>query len=214
MNNYILQLNNKCENNHEFFEQLRQYAEEHDVPIIQRDSLLVIQTLIKSNCVKKILEIGTAIGYSALSFCNVSDDVTVDTIERNPTMYQEAIKNIKELHKENQINVFHDDALLIDLNKLSSYDLIFIDAAKAQYLKFFNRFEPLLNEHGLIVTDNILFHGCVENQSDLSKNVLNMAKKLDQYNHVLNDLQNYTTYYLDSGDGLAVTMRKKNEVNS
>ena len=209
MNIYLEQFNNEKEINHEFFEKLREYAEEHNVPIIKRDSLVLIQSILKMINALTMLEIGTAIGYSALSFASNKDDLYIDTIERNIDMYNEAVKNVKELNKENQVNLIFSDALEIDNNNLKKYDVIFIDAAKAQYQKFFDKYSPLLNENGIILTDNIIFHGCVENQESLSKNVRSMVKKIDMYNHYLNTLDDYVTYYIDSGDGLAITMRKK-----
>ena len=92
---------------------------------------------------------------------------------------------------------------------MKKYDVIFIDAAKAQYQKFFDKYAPLLKDNGIILTDNIIFHGCVAEQENLSKNVRSMVKKIDMYNHYLNTLVDYNTYYIDSGDGLAITMRKK-----
>ena len=156
-----------------------------------------------------MLEIGTAIGYSALSFVCNKEDLYIDTIERNEEMYQEAVKNVKTLNKEQTVNIIFQDALEVDNNKLKKYDVIFIDAAKAQYQKFFDKYAPLLNDCGIILTDNIVFHGCVENQENLSKNVRSMVKKIDNFNHYLNTLDDYVTYYIDSGDGLAITMREK-----
>lgn len=209
MNIYLEKFNNEKEINHEFFEKLRNYAIEYNVPIIQRDSLVLIQSILKMINAKTMLEIGTAIGYSALSFVSNKDDLYIDTIERNETMYKEAVKNINEINKTDQVNVIFTDALEIDNSKLKKYDVIFIDAAKAQYQKFFDKYSPLLNENGIILTDNIIFHGCVENNETLSKNVRSMVKKIDNYNHYLNTLDEYVTYYIDSGDGLAITMRKK-----
>lgn len=209
MNIYLEQFNNEKEINHEFFEKLRIYAKEHNVPIIKRDSLVLIQALLKMIDAKTMLEIGTAIGYSALSFVSNKENLYIDTIERNEVMYNEAIKNAKEINKEQSVNIIFDDALEVDNNILKSYDVIFIDAAKAQYQKFFEKYAPLLNENGIILTDNIVFHGCVANQENLSKNVRSMVKKIDNYNHYLNTLDEYVTYYIDSGDGLAITMRKK-----
>ena len=102
---------------------------------------------------------------------------------------------------------------MLDLNELKSeYDLIFIDAAKAQYQNFFNRFSPLLSKNGVIVTDNILFHGCVEmstiDDSTLSKNVKHMAKKINAYNKKLTNEDEFQTFYFECGDGLAITVRK------
>ena len=209
MNTYLEQFNNQNENNHDFFEQLRNYAEKHNVPIIKRDSLVLIQGLLNIIDAKDMLEIGTAIGYSALSFVYSKLDLHVDTIERNELMYQEATKNVQILNKQDQVNIIFGDALEVDNNSLKKYDVIFIDAAKAQYQKFFDKYAPLLKDNGIILTDNIIFHGCVAEQENLSKNVRSMVKKIDMYNHYLNTLVDYNTYYIDSGDGLAITMRKK-----
>ena len=209
MNIYLEKFNNQNEKEHEVFEQLRNYAEANNVPIIKRDSLVLIQSLLNMINAKTMLEVGTAIGYSALGFAISKDDLIIDTIERNEEMYHQAMKNIKALNMDNRINVIFEDALLVDNSILKTYDVIFIDAAKAQYQKFFDKYAPLLNENGVILTDNIIFHGCVENQENLSKNVRSMVKKIDNYNHYLNTLEEYNTYYIDSGDGLAITMRKK-----
>lgn len=209
MNEYLLELNNQNEKNHQFFEELRNYAEINNVPIIKRDSLILINAILKIMNAKRMLEIGTAIAYSSLAFANNKSDLVIDTIERNPVMYQEAVKNIQKLNKEKQINIIFEDALLVDTDQLSKYDVIFIDAAKAQYQKFFDKFAPLLNEKGVILTDNIIFHGCIEHQENLSKNVKSMVKKIDLYNHYLSSINDFETYYLEIGDGLAVTMRKK-----
>ncbi|MBE6131624.1 MAG: O-methyltransferase [Erysipelotrichaceae bacterium] len=209
MNLYLEKFNNENEVYHEFFDELRNYAKLYNVPIIKRDSLVLIQSLLNIINAKTMLEIGTAIGYSALSFVCSKDDLIVDTIERNEEMYKEACKNIKQLNKQNNINVIFQDALEVDNTELRKYDVIFIDAAKAQYQKFFDKYAPLLNENGIILTDNIIFHGCVEEQENLSKNVRSMVKKIDNYNHYLSTLEEYITYYIDSGDGLAITMRKK-----
>lgn len=214
MNEYLENLNRNNRTNK--FDELETFAKEHNTPIIQYDSLMTLLLLIKVKNVKKILEIGTAIGYSASQMANVSKYIVVDTIERDEQMYQIATNNIKKLNLETQINIHNFDALEIPLDKLSlEYDLIFIDAAKSQYQKFFDRFIPLLNKNGIVVTDNILFHGCVESslkeENDLSKNVRNMARKINVYNNQLSNMKDFETIYLDCGDGLAITMRKQND---
>ncbi len=214
MNQYLEKLNRI--NTKDEFNKLEEYAKINQVPIIQYESLIAILAIIKMKRVHKILEIGTAIAYSALQMASVDANITIDTIERDEKMYQVALQNIKEHHKKSQIKVHFEDALLIDLQKLDTdYDLIFIDAAKAQYEKFFQRFSPLLKKDGIIVTDNILFHGCVEemleNSTSLTKNVKNMAKKIDCYNQSLVTNQAFITYYLNLGDGLAITMRKNDD---
>lgn len=212
MNKYIDELN--VNNKTKFLKELYQTGLMNEVPIIGDDSLMVVLSIMKAKNAKNILEIGTAIGYSSISF--VSDDETriVDTIERDEVMYHEAMKNIKEIGYQDNINVIFNDANLVDTSSFTKkYDIIFIDAAKAQYQKFFEKYVPFLKEDGIVITDNILFHGCVEqvvdnNTESLSKNVRKMAEKLDVYNHYLNSLDDFKTYYLNIGDGLAITVKK------
>lgn len=209
MNEYLKQLNTPNELNHEFFENLRKYAKENNVPIIEEDSLFLIQSILNMIDAKNMLEIGTAIGYSALSFACAKEDLHIDTIERNTEMYKQAVNNVEKLNLNSRVNLIFSDALEIDNTRLGKYDVIFIDAAKAQYQKFFDKYISLLNENGIVLTDNIVFHGCVEEQENLSKNVRSMVKKINNYNHYLNTLEDFNTYYIDSGDGLAITMRKR-----
>lgn len=208
MNKYLEELNRRLQIKD--VSCLEEYAKTYDVPIIEYDSLMVLKALISTNKIKKILEIGTAIAYSSINMALVSSDIIIDTIERNENMYQEAIKNINKFELNSQIRVHLNDALEIDLDTLEKdYDLIFIDAAKAQSEKFFNRFSQLLSDKGIIVTDNLLFHGCVENSEGQSKNVRNMVKKIDAYNNYLVNLTEYNTVFIDTGDGLAITTRRK-----
>lgn len=188
--------------------EIEQYGIENNVPIITKDSLETVLTLINAISAKKILEIGTAIGYSSSCFV-INSDRKIDTIERNQEMVKIAGENIKKLNLEKQVNIIYSDALEIDNELLSKdYDVLFIDAAKAQSIKFFNKFSSLVKDDGIIITDNILFHGCVENQEGLSKNVKNMVKKIDEYNKFLFEHEEYDTYFLECGDGLAVSKKK------
>lgn len=209
MNEYLKNLNNNNEKEHDFFETLREYAKINNVPIIKEDSLVLIKAILNMIDAKNMLEIGTAIGYSALAFASSKEDLMIDTIERNEEMYNQATINVNKLNLASRVNLIFGDALEIENSKLRNYDVIFIDAAKAQYQKFFDKYIELLNEDGIVLTDNIIFHGCVEEQENLSKNVRSMVRKIDNYNHYLNTLDEFDTYYLESGDGLAVTMRKK-----
>ena len=108
--------------------EMEEYAKEHNVPIIEKDSIAFIMKFIKANNVKDILEIGSAIGYSAILMASVSDDVKVTTIERDETRYMECLKNVKKCEMQDKINVVCQDALEVNLSGVS-YDLIFIDAA-------------------------------------------------------------------------------------
>lgn len=195
---------------------LEAYAKEYNIPIIQYESLVVLLSIIKLKKINKILEIGTAIAYSALEMAELSKDIRIDTIERDEAMYALSIKNIQKYQMDKNIQIHFGDALEFNLDELGKeYDLIFIDAAKSQYEKFFNRFSPLLHKEGVIVTDNILFHGCVEEvmqeHNNLTKNVRHMAKKIDLYNHFLSSNSEFETFYISVGDGLAVSMRKNHD---
>ena len=119
---------------------LEEYAKINHVPIMLKDGIEFLTDYIKKNNIKSILEIGTAIGYSSIKMALVNDDIKITTIERDSNMYNEALKNIKAFNLDNRINVIYSDALDVELN--DKYDLIFIDAAKSQYIKFFNG-EPL-----------------------------------------------------------------------
>ncbi|MCR5462364.1 MAG: O-methyltransferase [bacterium] len=186
--------------------ELRDYAKMHDVPIIQDMGLHFLRQVIMLKDVKTILEIGTAIGYSAIQMAKLG--CYVDTIEINENSYNIAIENIKKANLSDKISVYLGNALEIDLNKLKKYDLIFIDAAKAQYMNFFNRFKELLNDKGVIVTDNLLFHGLVLNDNIESRNLRQLVNKIRKYNTWLISQTDFDTSIYDIGDGMALSIKK------
>lgn len=190
--------------------EMERYAKEYNVPIIEKDSIKFIMKYIKLNNVKKILEIGTAIGYSGILMASVDDKIELTTIERDEKRYMEAIKNVKKCGLEHRIEVVFQDAL--DVNLIGrEYDLVFIDAAKAQNIKFFEKFSHYLSPNGVIITDNIKFHGLVGNKSDeLTKNQRSLASKIEEYIEFLKANKEYTTKFLDLGDGLSISY-KNNE---
>lgn len=183
------------------------YASDHQVPIIHDQGFEVLSHLIQSKGIKHILEIGSAIGYSAIGMALLSPDIHIDSIERRTDWHQKAIEFNIEYQTTHQIRFFLDDALSIDLEQLNhDYDLIFIDAAKAQYRKFFERFSPLLVKGGFIVCDNIHFHGLVtSNQPIVSRHVRALVKKIREYNQWLSKHEGYKTQFLDVGDGITIS---------
>ena len=188
---------------------MESYAKENNVPIIQKESILYIMKYIKNNNIKSILEIGSAIGYSAILMASLNEDITVTTIERDETRYMECVKNIKNCNLDKRINVVYQDALEVNLSGVS-YDLIFIDAAKGQNIKFFEKYHNFLNPNGTIITDNINFHGYVGHSKDIeSKNLKELVEKIEAYVDFLKDNDSYTTEFIDIGDGLSVS--KKND---
>ncbi len=189
--------------------EMREYAKLNHVPIINDDGLSILKTIIALYKPKNILEIGTAIGYSA-SIMSMTSDSTVYTIERDEVMYNEAKKNISDLNLDGKVNIIFDDALN-SFDKLSDkkFDMIFIDAAKAQYTKFFELYTPLLNKGGIVVCDNMYFHNLVNSDLEsLSKNVRNMVKKLQMFHEFLLNNENYETSIFDIGDGISISISK------
>ncbi|AVP37210.1 O-methyltransferase [Staphylococcus felis] len=189
---------------------LRRYAEENQVPIIHQLSLDLIQQLIRIHKPKHILEIGSAIGYSSMQFASVDSSIKVTTIERDPKMIQEAKNNIEQLGYQTQIRLIEKDALeaFQDVNDVM-YDMIFIDAAKAQSQRFFELYEPLLSMNGMIIIDNILYHDFVSDISIVrSRNVKQMVKKIQKFNKWLSQNENYTTNFINMDDGLAISVKE------
>lgn len=186
--------------------ELEKYAKENKVPIIQQDGLNFIINYIKENKVKNILEIGTAIGYSAINMALTSKDIKITTIERNEKMYAEARKNIRKFELEKRITLVLKDAL--DIEVKGKYDLIFIDAAKAQYIKFFEKFKHNLTKDGVIITDNLNFHGLTKNPETIqSKNLRALVTKINKYKEFLKNNKEFKTTFYQIGDGITVSKR-------
>lgn len=190
---------------------LEQYAKINDIPIINKESLSFLLLLIETNNITKILEIGTAIGYSAINMALLNPNIYIDTIEKKEEMCNLAYKNICLFGLNERINLICDDALNLDINVLKEeYDLIFIDAAKAQNINFFNKYEMKLSKKGIIVTDNLFFHGILF-KKDLSKNLRGLSKKIKLYNEFLSNNNNFKTYFIPVGDGMSVSIRRYND---
>lgn len=189
-------------------EKIEQYAHINHIPIMEQEGIEFLTNYIKKNNVKTILEIGSAIGYSAIKCALVDDDITITTIERDTERYNIATKNISEFHLNDRINIINDDAFNTCFNE--KYDLIFIDAAKAQYIKFFEKFKNNLKENGVIISDNLKFHGLVNgNDDNLSRNVKGLVRKLRLYIDFLQNNSEFETIFYDIGDGVAVSKRKQ-----
>lgn len=187
-------------------EDLENYALINNIPIMQKDGIEFLTKYIKDNNIKNILEIGSAIGYSAIKMALVDKYIKVTTIERDTLRYNIAVDNINKFNLSDRINIINDDALNIELN--GKYDLIFIDAAKSQYIKFFEKFEKNLNTNGVIVSDNLSFHGLVEDESKTNnRNTKQLVRKIRKYIDYLKNNSNFKTTFYELGDGVAVSIK-------
>lgn len=192
--------------------EMEEYAQEHNVPIIEKKSIAFIMKLIKENNIKNILEIGSAIGYSTILMASANDAAYVTTIERDEARYMECLKNVKACGMDKKINVVYQDALDVNLSNDMKFDLIFIDAAKGQYTKFFEKFKYFLADGGIIITDNINFHGYVGHSDALDNgNLKSLVKKIEGYIDFLKNNAEFNTNFYDIGDGLSISVRKNEE---
>ena len=186
--------------------ELEEYAMINKIPIMQKDGILYLCNYIKENNIKKILEIGSAIGYSSIMMANVNNDIKITTIEKDKDRYEIAVSNIKKYHKEEQINIIYKDATEIEIT--DKFDLIFIDAAKGKNTFFFNKFKDNLNNNGTIITDNLSFHGLVENENLVkTKNQKGIVKKIKNYISFLDNNTEFNTTYIPVGDTIAISKR-------
>jgi len=185
---------------------IKEYAFEHAVPIMRDGGMEFICKYIVENNVKSILEIGTAIGYSSIRFAQLSDDIYVSTIEMDIDRYKHAVRNIADHNLSERILVYLGDAITFDFE--DKFDLIFIDGPKAQYTNFFEKFKNNLTPEGVIVTDNLSFHGMVEDLS-LTHNysTKKLVKKIQKYIRFLKENQEFHTDFIDVGDGVSLSKR-------
>lgn len=187
---------------------IKEYALVNKVPIMVDDSIDFIISKTHQKRVRKVLEIGTAIGYSAIMMALSSPNLTITSIEKDKDRYLEAVKNIKKFNLEDRITLIYNDALEVSLKE--KYDLILIDAAKSKNLDFFNKFEKNLEPNGTIITDNLSFHGYVEQEPSQIKNrnIRALVRKIRNYIDFLENNLKYKTTFYEIGDGLSVTEKR------
>ncbi len=189
------------------FNEIKKKALEDHIPIIMDDTLEIVANILKEIKPTKILEIGTAVGYSAICFSNyLEKNGIIDTIERDEERVKEAKENIKRLELEDKIKIYSGDAVKILPTLDGEYDMVFIDAAKGKYPFFLQQAERLLKPQGVIIADNVLYKGYV--MSDYNKHKQRTAvRNLREYIKEVTEDPNMETQILEVGDGLAVTKR-------
>ncbi len=194
---------------HTMIKEFKEYASKENVPIMQDAGIEFLTTFILKHQITKVLEVGTAIGYSAIMMALSSPNLKIITIERDEERYLEALKNIKKFDLENRITLIFGDAL--DVNLDDKFDLIFLDGAKGKNIDFLEHFEGNLEEDGFFITDNINFHGYVKkDESEIkSRNLRGLVRKIKKYIDYLKNSNIYTTKFYEIGDGIAVTNKKE-----
>lgn len=188
---------------------LRKEAEEANIPIISKQVEAVLKVLIKIKKPKKILEVGAAVGYSTLVFALASPQSQIITIERDTARAQQARENFKRYNCQNQISLIEGDALDILPELTESFDLVFIDAAKGQYNRFFDFIYEQVRPAGLIVSDNVLYRGMIANPERLVRRQKTIFKRLRSYLSMLTSHSNLETAVLPVGEGLAISVKEE-----
>ena len=187
---------------------IKDFADMHSVPIMKDEGIDFICNYIKTHNVKKVLEIGTAIGFSAINFARADEEVFVSTIEVDLERHQKAVKNIADNNLSDRITCYLGDAGKWEAPEGEKFDLIFIDGPKAQYINHFERFKDCLADGGAIITDNLSFHGMVEDLS-LTHNysTIKMMRKIRKFIKFLRENKDFTTTFYDLGDKISVSVR-------
>lgn len=187
-------------------EEMEKYAKENRIPIMLPDGIDYLCNYIKENNIKRILEIGSAIGYSAIKMAKVNNDIYITTIEKDESRYNIAVSNIKKSNLDNRINIILKDALEVSLTQ--EYDMIFIDASKRHNIDFFNKYKNNLTSNGIIITDNLAFHGLVDNEELIkTKNQRGIVRKIRKFIDFLNDNKEFETKYIEVGDRISISKK-------
>ncbi|WP_366247215.1 O-methyltransferase [Terribacillus aidingensis] len=199
------------ESSPEWAKKLEELAAEDRVPIMEPLGIQFLMQLIRLHQPDKILEIGTAIGYSALMMRHAKPDVSIVTVERDDVRYDQAVTHIQAQGAQDDILILKGDAFDLEdkIKAHAPYDFVFIDAAKGQYQRFFEAYSEMLSERGVIVSDNVLFKGYVADDSEATPRKANIAKKIRKYNDWLFQHEAFHTTILPVGDGVAVSVKKK-----
>ncbi|MBL4951300.1 O-methyltransferase [Neobacillus sp. OS1-32] len=192
------------------FMEMEQFAQLHGIPIMELAGIETMLQLLRIQQAKNILEIGTAIGYSALRMAETLPNARIVTIERDIERIGQAREFIQRSKHSQQISLIEGDALEVEqeISGHAPFDAIFIDAAKGQYKKFFQLYAKYLNKDGLMITDNVLFKGLVAEPKIENKRTRNLVKKIAEFNRWLMNHPDYDSVILPVGDGVTVSKRR------
>jgi len=190
----------------ELIKTIYNYGVLNKVPIMSEDTIETINNIINEKNIHSILEIGTAIAYSTICFASNKNIDRIVSIERDDNRYEKALQNVKESCLNN-ITLIHDDAFNVNIN--DKFDLIIIDAAKSQNMKFLDKFKLNLSSDGIIIIDNLDFHGYVGKSSEIkSRNLRQMVRKIEKFIDYLDNNEEFDVEYVKVGDTIGICKRK------
>ncbi|SHI66889.1 Predicted O-methyltransferase YrrM [Clostridium amylolyticum] len=194
--------------NNKVLNELERYAKKNNVPIVQKETARFLELMVSIQKPKKILELGTAIGYSAILMSEaMNNNVSITSIERDASMIEEANANFSKYGYRN-IDILEGDALEILESLDDKYDLIFMDAGKGHYNHFLPNCLRLLSQEGIIIADNVLFRGMVATNDLLKRRKITIVKRMRKYLEEVNKDTDLITSVIPMGDGIAVTKRR------
>lgn len=193
--------------------ELESYAALHHTPIVTADVAGLLKVLVKTTGAKRILEVGTAIGYSSILMgLSAGEGFSISTIERNEENAALAKENIKNAGFEQNIKVLTGDACEVLEQVEGTFDLIFVDAAKGQYMDFFQKSIGKLKTGGLFICDNVLFRGMVAERSLLIRRKITIVKRLKKFLHFISNHESLQTTIIPMGDGVSISYKLKEVV--
>ncbi|WP_461204504.1 O-methyltransferase [Clostridium sp. DL1XJH146] len=209
IDNYLRSLINF---NDDILDDLENYAHINNVPIVQKEVANLIRFIISIKKPIKILELGTAIGYSSI-LMNIEskNNSKITTIERSDKMYDIAVENIKKYNMDKSINVIKGDCLDVIQALNQKFDLIFIDAGKGHYNHYLPHCLRLLKDDGMIISDNVLFRGMVASDDLVIRRKITIVKRMREYLEEISIREDLNTTILPIGDGVAITLRRNNK---
>src|SRR5690625_4889386 len=176
---------------------------------MEKDGIEFLKQLVRIQAPKSILEIGSAIGYSAIQMALAASEATITTIEKDADRYEQAVSNVREMSLAHRIHVIQQDALefLSDERIDVSFDFIFIDAAKSKNKEFIEKVHPFLRRKGVIAIDNVLLKGYVSGEKKDSKRLMKLGEKINDFNHWMINHPKYETVITETGDGIAIAYK-------
>ena len=193
----------------ELLVEMEQYAQEHHVPIMQLSGIEALSQILRIQNPKSILEIGTAIGYSAIRMAKALPNTSIVTIERDTNRVEVAKQFIAKSNVESQITVIEGDALEVEIDRNSTFDAVFIDAAKGQYMKFFEKYSPLVPSGGVLYIDNMYMHGLSDlDIKEVPRRKRTMIRNLKTFTDWIMQHPDYTCAFFPVGDGLLICLKR------